>query len=75
VRRRAQRGELLFGAMDTYLIWKLTEGVSHLTDATNAARTVLYDIAQSCWDDEICGLLDMPQSLLPAVRDCTSDLV
>ncbi|WP_347828963.1 glycerol kinase GlpK [uncultured Planktomarina sp.] len=72
-RVQAQKGALLFGTMDSYLIWKLTEGVSHVTDATNAARTMLYDITKGCWDDEICGLLDIPQCLLPEVRDCASD--
>jgi glycerol kinase len=70
---RAQNGELLFGTMDSYLIWKLTGGAMHLTDATNAARTMLYDIVKGRWDDEICGLLDVPQVILPEVRDCASE--
>lgn len=72
-RVRAQNGELLFGTMDTYLIWKLTGGSAHMTDATNAARTMLYDIVQGCWDHEICGILDVPQAMLPEVRDCASE--
>ena len=70
---RAQNGELLFGTMDSYLIWKLTGGAMHLTDATNAARTMLYDIVKGRWDDEICGILDVPQVILPEVRDCASE--
>ena len=70
---RAQNGELLFGTMDSYLIWKLTGGAMHLTDATNAARTMLYDIVKGQWDDEICGILDVPQVILPEVRDCASE--
>ena len=70
---RAQNGELLFGTMDSYLIWKLTGGTMHVTDATNAARTMLYDIVKGQWDDEICGLLDVPQVMLPEVRDCASE--
>ena len=71
--KRAQNHELLFGTMDSYLIWKLTGGASHVTDATNAARTMLYDIVEGRWDDEICGLLDVPQAMLPQVRDCSSE--
>ena len=70
---RAQNGELLFGTMDSYLIWKLTGGAMHVTDATNAARTMLYDIVKGQWDDEICGILDVPQVILPEVRDCASE--
>ena len=70
---RAVRGELLFGTMDSYLIWKLTEGRAHVTDATNAARTMLYDIRRGCWDAQICALLQVPQAMLPEVRDCASE--
>ena len=70
---RAQNGELLFGTMDSYLIWKLTGGAMHVTDATNAARTMLYNIVEGQWDYEICGLLDVPQVILPEVRDCSSE--
>ena len=70
---RAARGELLFGTMDSYLIWKLTEGRAHVTDATNAARTMLYDIRQGCWDAQICVLMQVPPAMLPDVRDCASE--
>ena len=70
---RAARGELLFGTMDSYLIWKLTEGRAHVTDATNAARTMLYDISQGCWDAQICALMQVPPAMLPDVRDCASE--
>ncbi|MGL6210540.1 MAG: FGGY family carbohydrate kinase, partial [Paracoccaceae bacterium] len=65
---RAAKGELAFGTVDTYLIWKLTGGRVHATDATNAARTMLYNIKAGEWDADICGLLDIPMSLLPEVR-------
>ena len=70
---RAARGELLFGTMDSYLIWKLTEGRAHVTDATNAARTMLYDIRRGCWDAQICALMQVPPAMLPDVRDCASE--
>ena len=70
---RAARGDLLFGTMDSYLIWKLTEGRAHVTDATNAARTMLYDIRRGCWDAQICALMQVQQSMLPEVRDCASE--
>ena len=69
----AVRGELLFGTMDSYLIWKLTEGRAHVTDATNAARTMLYDIRRGCWDAQICALMQVPPAMLPEVRDCASE--
>ena len=72
-RDRAQRGELAFGTVDTFLIWKLTGGRVHATDATNAARTLIYDIATGEWDADICSLLGIPLSLLPEVRDCAAD--
>ncbi len=68
-RARAEAGELLFGTVDSYLIWRLTEGASHVTDATNAARTLLYDIRRGRWDEDICRLLDIPVAMLPEVRD------
>ena len=68
VRDRADR--LLFGTVDSYLIWKLTGGAAHVTDATNASRTMLYNIHEGRWDDEVCRLLDVPASMLPEVRDC-----
>ncbi len=72
-RERAEAGKLRFGTVDSYLIWKLTGGAVHATDATNAARTLLYDIRKGAWSEEICALLDIPLSLLPEVRDCAAD--
>ncbi len=72
-RARAARGELLFGTVDSYLIWNLTGGAVHATDATNAARTLLYDIRRGRWDPEICALLDIPLAMLPEVRDSAAD--
>lgn len=69
----AQRGELLFGTIDSYLIWKMTNGASHVTDATNAARTMMYDIVKGQWDPEICDLLNIPMSILPTVNDCAAN--
>ncbi|MBI1172429.1 glycerol kinase GlpK [bacterium] len=72
-RARAQKGELAFGTVDSWLIWNLTGGRVHATDATNASRTLLYDIGANRWDAEICALLDIPLALLPEVRDCAAD--
>ncbi|GLS85943.1 glycerol kinase [Cypionkella aquatica] len=72
-RARASAGELAFGTVDTYLIWQLTGGRTHATDATNAARTLLYNIAEGRWDADICALLDIPMQLLPEVRDSSAD--
>ena len=72
-RARAEKGELLFGTVDSYLIWKLTGGAVHATDATNAARTLLYDIRKGRWSQSICDLLGVPVSMLPEVRDCAAD--
>ncbi|MGZ2257358.1 glycerol kinase GlpK [Roseobacter sp. A03A-229] len=72
-RERGQRGELLFGTVDSFLIWKLTGGEAHVTDATNAARTLLYDIHKGRWSTSICELFDIPIQMLPEVRDCASD--
>ncbi len=66
-RERAQRGELLFGTVDTWLIWKLTGGAAHVTDYTNASRTMLFDIHNLCWDQVLLEALDIPLSLLPQV--------
>ena len=71
-RARAARGELAFGTVDSWLIWNLTGGKVHATDATNAARTMLYDIGRGQWDEDICKALDIPHSLLPEVRDCAA---
>ena len=72
-RARAERGELLFGTVDSFLMWKLTGGHVHATDATNAARTMLYDIRKGRWSATICALLDIPMSMLPTVHDCAAD--
>ena len=72
-RARAEAGELAFGTIDSWLIWKLTGGAVHATDATNAARTLLYNIREGRWDAAICALLNIPESLLPEVRDCAAD--
>ncbi len=72
-RDRAEAGKLLFGTVDSFLIWKLTGGKLHATDATNAARTLLFDIAKGEWDAEICAELGVPLSMLPEVRDCAAD--
>lgn len=68
VRERAERGELLFGTVDTWLIWNLTKGAVHVTDYTNASRTMLFDIHRLCWDEEILDRFHIPASLLPKVR-------
>ena len=72
-RERAGRGELIFGTVDSYIIWKLTGGAAHVTDATNAARTMLYDIHKGRWSSTICKLLDIPMEMLPEVHDCAAD--
>ncbi|MDQ2067043.1 glycerol kinase GlpK [Xinfangfangia sp. CPCC 101601] len=72
-RERAAKGELAFGTVDSWLIWNLTGGALHVTDATNAARTMLYNIATHEWDTEICALLDIPMQLLPELRDSADD--
>ena len=68
-RERAQRGELAFGTIDSWLIWKLTAGRVHATDYSNASRTLLYDIDRCQWDAELLGHLDVPDAMLPEVRD------
>ena len=70
---RAEAGELLFGTVDCYLVWKLTGGEVHATDATNAARTMLYNIREGRWDEEICTRFGIPMAMLPEVRDCDAD--
>lgn len=69
VRERAERGELLFGTVDTWLIWKLTHGRVHVTDYSNASRTMLYNINELKWDEEILEELNIPASMLPEVKD------
>ena len=70
-RQRARQGELLFGTVDTWLIWKLTGGAVHVTDYTNASRTMLYNIRELRWDKRICDALDIPMEMLPEVRGCS----
>jgi glycerol kinase len=68
-RARAERGELAFGTIDCFLLWRLSGGRVHATDITNAARTMLYDIHHQCWDSDLCRLFGVPEALLPAVHD------
>lgn len=72
-RERAKSGEIVFGTMDSFLIWQLTGGKRHVTDATNAARTLMYNIGENQWDDRLLDLLDVPKSILPEVLDCAAD--
>jgi glycerol kinase len=72
-RARAERGELAFGTIDSFLIWRLTEGQVHATDATNASRTMLFNIHTQSWDSELLEMLSVPSSLLPQVLDCADD--
>lgn len=67
LRQRATAGELAFGTVDSWLIWQLTGGVNHVTDATNASRTMIYNIHKGAWDDELLEILDIPKALLPEV--------
>lgn len=71
-KERAKKGELLFGTVDTWLIWKLTGGAEHVTDYTNASRTMLFNIYDLDWDEEILERLEIPRSLLPTVKDSSS---
>ena len=68
VRERAERGELLFGTVETWLIWKLTKGRVHVTDYTNASRTMLFNIKELKWDDEILAELNIPKCILPEAK-------
>lgn len=72
-RARAERGELAFGTVDTWLIWKFTGGRTHATDATNASRTMLFNIHEQRWDPTLLQLLRIPETMLPEVRDCAAD--
>ena len=73
VKRLAQTGRLRFGTVDAFLVWRLTGGSTHATDATNAARTQLYDIAEHRWSEVLVDYFGIPQSVLPAVKDCVDD--
>ncbi len=72
-RKRAEAGELAFGTIDSFLLWRLTGGQVHATDVTNASRTMLYNIHQLQWDEKLLKLLDIPTTLLPTVKDCADD--
>ncbi|MCA0001164.1 MULTISPECIES: glycerol kinase GlpK [unclassified Mesorhizobium] len=72
-RRRAEKGELLAGTIDSFLIWRLTGGRVHATDATNASRTLVYNIEKNAWDDELLAILNIPARMLPEVKDCADD--
>jgi len=72
-RRRAEKGELLAGTVDSFLIWRLTGGRQHVTDATNASRTLLFDISANRWDPELLDILDIPEVMLPQVKDCAAE--
>jgi glycerol kinase len=68
-RDKAEKGELAFGTVDSWLVWKLTQGRTHITDVTNASRTMLYNINTLEWDNDMLELMDIPRSMLPEVRD------
>jgi glycerol kinase len=72
-RAAANAGHIAFGTIDSFLIWRLTRGRMHVTDATNASRTALFDIRKGIWDAGLCELFDVPMSCLPEVRDCAGD--
>src|SRR6185369_10683491 len=73
-RTRAERGELAFGTIDTWLIWKLSGGAAHVTDPSNASRTLLFDIHRGDWDDELLSILGVPRAVLPQVA-ASSEIV
>ncbi|MDQ0136949.1 glycerol kinase [Neorhizobium galegae] len=72
-RARAAKGELCFGTIDTFLIWRLTGGKSFVTDATNASRTLIYNIADNRWDEDLLEILRIPAAMLPEVKDCADE--
>lgn len=73
VRERAESGKLAFGTIDSFLLWRLTAGAAHATDASNASRTLLFNIHSQQWDDELLDLFNIPRELLPEVRDCAGE--
>ena len=73
VRERAEAGKLAFGTIDCFLLWRLTEGASHATDASNASRTLLFDIHSQQWDEELLEIFNIPRALLPDVKDCAAE--
>ena len=72
-RELAKDGELLFGTIDTWIIWNLTQGESHVTDATNASRTMIFDIKKNSWCSELLKIFDIPNNILPQVKNCADD--
>lgn len=72
-RAKAKNGELAFGTVDSFLLWRLTGGKSHATDATNASRTMLFNIREQSWDQELLKQFDIPESVLPEVKDCAAE--
>src|SRR5688572_546616 len=72
-RRLGEEGRLAFGTVDSFLMWRLTGGRVHATDATNAARTLLFNIHHGCWDEALTDLFRVPMPMLPVVRDCAAD--
>ena len=73
-RERARRGELAFGTIDTWLVWKLTGGRLHVTDASNASRTLLYDVHRGAWDEQLLALFDVPREVLPTVGNSSATI-
>ncbi|NSL21938.1 glycerol kinase GlpK [Agrobacterium tumefaciens] len=73
LREKAVKGEICFGTVDSFLIYRLTSGRRHVTDATNASRTLIYNIEDNAWDDELLSILDIPRAMLPEVLDCAAD--
>jgi glycerol kinase len=72
-RAAAEAGHLAFGTIDSFLLWRLTDGAVHATDATNASRTLLFDIFRGDWDDDLLAILGVPRAMLPQVRDCAAE--
>ena len=74
-RERARKGELAFGTVDSWLVWKLTNGRVHATDISNASRTLLFNIHDQAWDEELCDLFEVPVSMLPEVKSCSEEFL
>jgi glycerol kinase len=72
-RRRAELGDLAFGTIDAFLLWRLTGGRCHVTDATNASRTLFYNIRNGAWDDALLGIFGVPRAMMPEVKDCAAE--
>ncbi len=73
LRARAEKGNVAFGTIDSFLVWRLTGGKRHVTDATNASRTLIYNIGTNAWDEDLLKILDIPAAILPEVLDCAAD--